>query len=243
MRTARHDDPQSGPRLYRTRAAELGLAEFLQQSGQARRLVIQTKRPEIHTLPWGALVGPDSKLAAAGDLSIVQAWENFDERAVVATGASLSLTVDIGADTQRSTASILKKLPEEIRQNGGKDADILHLEAHGNVTTQEIGAAFARDMATQFGSPKIALLWSCYSAAANSWGESPALCLHQNNANLVLSFQAELHNDDAKSISQAMATPGPASLTLNRRSSAFGPVFLDEFQLPTGPDDRPQEPA
>src|SRR5262245_50617777 len=225
-----------GRDLYRT-LAELNsvLAEFLQQSGQPRRLVIQTKRPEIHTLPWGALVSPDSKLAAAGDLSIVQAWEDFDERDVLTSGPSLSLAVEISPDTQRATESILSELPGEIVRTGFGEADMLHVESHGNAVTQEIGTSSARDMAARFGSPKIALLWSCYSAAANSWGESPALCLHQNNANLVLSFQAELHNDDARSISQSFyrdvfgpaASLDPESALVRIRTRKF----REEFQF------------
>lgn len=225
-----------GRDLYRT-LSELNpvLAAFLRQSGEPRRLVVESKRPEIHTLPWGALIDPDARLAAEGDLSIVQAWDEFHPRDVVTTGARLSLTVDIDSDTQRSTEGILKELPPEIERKDGRDSDILHIEAHGNAATQEIGPDFARAMASKFGSPKIALLWSCYSSAANSWGESPALCLHQGNASLVLSFQAELHNDDAKSISQRFYRDvfGPAA-SLDPESALVrvrAEKFRGEFQF------------
>src|SRR4051812_18148412 len=32
------------------------LRDFLGQTGEARRLVIQTTRPELHLLPWGAII-------------------------------------------------------------------------------------------------------------------------------------------------------------------------------------------
>ena len=64
-------------------------------------------------------------------------------------------------------------------------------------------ATAATSFADRYGAPKIALLWSCFSAAANSWGDSPALSLHRAGAVLVLSFQAELHISDATSLSQA----------------------------------------
>jgi tetratricopeptide (TPR) repeat protein len=56
-------------------------------------------------------------------------------------------------------------------------------------------------MAQKFEKAKVALLWSCYSASGNSWGDSPAMCLHRLGSTFVLSFQAELHNLDAQSIS------------------------------------------
>jgi len=65
-----------------------------------------------------------------------------------------------------------------------------------------VGGVFSQSLANSFSSAKLALLWSCYSGAINSWGESPALCLHRNGAGIVLSFLAELHNLDAKSIAE-----------------------------------------
>jgi len=48
------------------------LREFLGQSGEPRRLVIQTARPELHLLPWGALIDDTGAFLAAADLSVVQ---------------------------------------------------------------------------------------------------------------------------------------------------------------------------
>src|SRR6202167_4427102 len=55
------------------------LRAFLDETGTPRRLVIQTTRPELHLLPWAGLYDETGNLLAAGDLSVVQAWKDFDE--------------------------------------------------------------------------------------------------------------------------------------------------------------------
>src|ERR1700757_2273730 len=47
------------------------LREFLGRAGDQRRLVIQTKRPELHLLPWAAMIDDTGAFVAAGDLSVV----------------------------------------------------------------------------------------------------------------------------------------------------------------------------
>jgi hypothetical protein len=186
------------------------LREFLGRTGVPRRLVIQTSRPELHLLPWAALIDDSGRFLAAGDLSVVQAWSNFTTMAS-STNNTLQLMTVLGDDTNLVTAASLQGLPPEIRVADGSQAfnagtpakgtDILHLEEHGNAALSEVGGVFSTTLANAFSGVKMALLWSCYSGAINSWGESPALCLHRNGAVLVLSFLAELHNLDAKSIS------------------------------------------
>jgi tetratricopeptide (TPR) repeat protein len=185
------------------------LRDFLGQAGTPRRLVIQTTRPELHLLPWAALIDDAGAFLAAGDLSVVQTCENFS-LAEITTGNSLRLMKVLGADTNLVTSAALDGLPPEIDVRDGSRAfqdnstvegiDILHLEEHGNAVSTSIGDVYATSLAQIFSDVKIALLWSCFSGAANSWGESPALCLHRKGAGLVLSFLAELHNLDAKSI-------------------------------------------
>lgn len=187
------------------------LREFLGRDGVPRRLVIQTTRPELHLLPWGALIDDSGHFLAAGDLSVVQAWSSFTTKPTM-TDDMLQLMTVLGLDTNQMTAGSLQGLPPEIRVidasaafNAGtpvKDAGILHLEEHGNAALSEVGGVFSQSLANSFCDAKLALLWSCYSGAINSWGESPALCLHRNGAGIVLSFLAELHNLDAKSISE-----------------------------------------
>jgi hypothetical protein len=190
------------------------LRAFLDQAGTARRLVIQTTRPELHLLPWAGMYDESGHLLAAGDLSVVQAWDEFNALPV-ATQGQLQLVKVLGQDTNQRTAAALAGLartPEIVQQDAtdafeaGKPVDavdVLHLEKHGNAVLGETGDVAPVTLGMTFAQAKIALLWSCYSGAANSWGESPALALHRNGAGLVLSFLAELHNEDAGSIAEA----------------------------------------
>jgi hypothetical protein len=190
------------------------LRTFLDDTGTPRRLVIQTSRPELHLLPWAGMYDESGHLLAAGDLSVVQAWDEFDALPV-ATRGQLQLVKVLGQDTNQRTAAALEGLQRtpEIVQQDATDAfeagrpvdavDLLHLEKHGNAVLGETGEVASATLGATFAQAKIALLWSCYSGAANSWGESPALALHRNGAGLVLSFLAELHNEDAGSIAEA----------------------------------------
>jgi len=218
------------------------LAEFLGRTGVARRLVIQTDRPELHLLPWGGMNDREGKLLAAGDLSIVQAWDRWEDTPL-ATGGRLRLVTVLG-ETQQASAAGLELLPPEIvAVEDGTDAfaagrtisgiDMLHLEEHGNAVLNEVADVQATKLPTIFERPKIALLWSCYSGSANSWGQSPALCLHREGAGLVLSFLAELHNLDARSIAQAFyadvfgpaASRDPESALVRIRAQKFSKEF------------------
>jgi len=139
------------------------------------------------------------------------------------TGNTLRLMSILGADTNQVTATSIKDLPSEIAKIDGGPSwqagpraagiDILHLEEHGSAITNDIGDVFATALADKFANVPMALLWSCCSGAANSWGESPALCLHRAGAGIVVSFLAELHNLDAQSISIALYSDvfGPAA--------------------------------
>src|SRR4051794_1001378 len=198
------------------------LRDFVGEPGEPRRLVIQTTRPELHLLPWGALVDDTGAFLAAGNLSVVQCWEKFSAMDL-ATGNTLRMMTVVGTDTNQVTVSSLQGLPGEIEVVEGSRAwqagtrveniDILHLEEHGNAVTGEVGDVFATSLASTFANVPMALLWSCCSGAANSWGESPALSLHRKGAGFVLSFLAELHNLDAQSISTAFYKEvfGPAA--------------------------------
>jgi tetratricopeptide (TPR) repeat protein len=218
------------------------LREFLGQAGEPRRLVILTARPELHLLPWGAMIDDSGAFLAAGDLSVVQSCEQFSFMDST-TGNTLRMMTVLGTDTNQVTASSLDDLPGEIEKVDGSQAwqagthvegiDILHLEEHGSAVTNETGDVFATALADTFAKVPMALLWSCCSGAANSWGESPALCLHRNKAGFVLSFLAELHNLDAKSISTAFyrdvfgpaASRDPETALVRIRADKFATEF------------------
>ena len=53
------------------------LRDFLGRTGEPRRLVIQTTRPELHLLPWAAMIDDTGAFLATGDLSVVQSWADF----------------------------------------------------------------------------------------------------------------------------------------------------------------------
>jgi hypothetical protein len=218
------------------------MREFLGRKGDPRRLVIQTSRPELHLLPWAAMIDDSGSFLAAGDLSVVQSWANFNLMPVT-TDNKLQLMTVLGTDTNQVTGASLDGHPPEIQVVDGsrafaagtrvQGADIVHIEEHGSAVTNEIGDVFATALATTFADVKIALLWSCCSGAANSWGESPALCLHRNGAGLVVSFLAELHNLDAKSISTEFyrdvfgpaASRDPESALVRIRADKFANEF------------------
>jgi hypothetical protein len=205
------------------------LAAGSESGAVARRLVIQTQRTELHLLPWGAMCDGDGKLLASHDLSIVQSWDDFSDSQTM-TKSRLTLTRVEGIGTSGATANALTQL---LTQSGvvdilnakaaavpGDDGaataagpDILHVEAHGNDTTHQVGGVSSTRFAQLYGQPRMAMLWSCFSGAANSWGDSPALWLHRDGATMVLSFQAELHVLDAASLTQSFYSEvfGPAA--------------------------------
>ena len=218
------------------------MRDFLGQAGEARRLVIQTTRPELHLLPWAAMIDDAGAFLAAGDLSVVQSWDRFTVQEA-ATRNTLRLMKVLGTDTNQMTGAALQGLPREIEVVDGSQTwqssghadnlDILHLEEHGSAVTNEIGDVFSTALAATFAKVPIALLWSCCSGAANSWGESPALCLHRNGAGFVMSFLAELHNLDAQSISTAFygdvfgpaASRDPETALVRIRADKFANEF------------------
>jgi tetratricopeptide (TPR) repeat protein len=215
------------------------LKAFLGGTGISRRLVIQTQRTELHLLPWGGMCDLGGKLLAAGNLSIVQAWDDFSDSQTV-TQSRMTLTRVAGKGTSQVTADALATLmkesgvvtdfsPASTAGTSTVGPDILHVEAHGDAVTNQIGGASSTRFANSYGKPKIALLWSCFSGAANSWGDSPALWLHRDGAAMVLSFQAELHVNDAASIAQSFysevfgpaASRDPEAALMHARSAKF----------------------
>jgi tetratricopeptide (TPR) repeat protein len=223
------------------------LAQFLAQSGVSRRLVIQAARPELHQLPWGALYDPQKNaLLAAGDLSIVQTWSaihdpsgnvleagGFHVDAPRSFNSTVNVVVNYSSNVPGVSLEALDKLPPEVTRLKDGPLDILHLEQHGDEVHNKVGPTVAMALAETYRNAGIALLWSCFSASPNSWGESPALSLHRRNAGLVLSFQAELHIDDAGLIASSFygevfgpaATRDPETALVRIRAARFAKDF------------------
>jgi len=226
-----------GMSLYKNLAAlNPELQSFLNETASPRRLVIQTTRPELHLLPWGALYAGGGNLLCAADLSIVQSCDRFSESLAV-TQSRLNLLRVAGDDTNAATANALRRLPPEIVQLASDDMaselNILHVEAHGDKITNSIGGVGAESFGDRYAKATMALLWSCYSSSANSWGDSPALCLHQAGAAMVVSFQAELHVLDAASLAEGLygdvfgpaASRNPESALVRLRGDKYSKEF------------------
>ncbi len=236
-----------GAQLYEALAdLSPALAAFLKLTAVPRRLVIQTRRPELHLLPWGAMVDADGQNLAESDCSVVQAWDRFAFDKPLHFSDSINLVEEFGIDTRARTAGSLAVLPPEITRvplpHGM--ADILHLEEHGDRVANRIGGADAASL-LKYKDAGIALLWSCFSnSGGNSWGDSPALILHRgggldaatdDGAALVLSFQSELNYEDAAGISRAFyadvfgpaASRDPESALVRIRATKYE----DEFEF------------
>jgi tetratricopeptide (TPR) repeat protein len=226
-----------GMSLYKTLAAlNPDLQSFLNGTAGPRRLVVQTTRPELHLLPWGALYAGGGNLLCAADLSIVQAFDRFSQSLAV-TQSRLNLLRVAGDDTNAATATALQRLPPEIVQlppgDTSTDLQMLHVEAHGDKATNSIGGVSAESFGERYANVTMAMLWSCYSSSANSWGDSPALCLHQAGTAMVLSFQAELHVSDASSLAEGLygdvfgpaASRNPESALVQLRADKYAKEF------------------
>src|SRR6185295_1586804 len=107
----------SGRRLFR-HLGELvpEVQEFL-AAEEPRRLVVQSARPEIHLLPWEAMVDSKWRSVADTDLSVVHALDVFDERPVLPP-APLKVQGVFGPGTEKRTLAALEELAERISRRG-----------------------------------------------------------------------------------------------------------------------------
>jgi tetratricopeptide (TPR) repeat protein len=198
------------------------LSNFLRNDPGPRRLVIESLRPEIHQLPWEAMVDERWRLLSEFDISVVHSSENFD-LAPEPIGQTLEIQPIFGPATEEKTAEALKVLGEEIARHRSQkllvkqpvqesdklrkwfessDAAVLHIEAHGDPETGETqlpergpgrtGLLDSNELAQWVRNRKMVLLWSCYSAAIHSWGTSLAHSLHRSGNAFVLGFATPL---------------------------------------------------
>ena len=218
----------AGRQLYEAIAtANPVLRSFLEESGTPRRLVVASDRPEIHRLPWEAIIDSRRQSVAEGDLSVVHADLNqFDAFPHVAS-QKLRLVFHFGPKTEESTRDALRQLSTvgtESEQRGlsctpldakdgstlrehvqKMDPDIIHIEAHGDHLsgTIQLTANLQADpsqLADLFGERLMVFFWSCYSSMVQSWGESPGRLLQRKGTKLVLGFATPLRNETARAL-------------------------------------------
>lgn len=205
------------------------LRSFLEESGTPRRLVIASDRPEIHRLPWEAMIDSRNEHIAQGDLSVVHADLNQFDAVPYVASKKLRLVSHFGPATRESTSGALRQLSTgraESEQRGlsisrllVKDTDkflerlqvsnpdIVHIEAHGDHRSGTI--QFTSDLqadpsqvAALLGERLMVLFWSCYSSMVQSWGESPGLMLQRKGTKLVLGFATPLHYETADALAR-----------------------------------------
>jgi len=203
-----------GRRLFR-HLGELSpeLQAFL-AAEEPRRLVVQSGRPEIHLLPWEAMVDSKWRSVADTDLSVVHAIDVFDERPV-APAVPLKVQGIFGPGTERRTLQALDELAQRSASRGSGRilvlsteglpmadaaiAQVVQVEAHGDAESGELdleaGDPFATSLADGLRGRSMLLLWSCFSALVHSWGESLSLKLHRQQNTFVLGFATPLRFD------------------------------------------------
>jgi tetratricopeptide (TPR) repeat protein len=220
----------AGRQLYEAiAAASPDLRSFLEEFGAPRRLVVASDRPEIHRLPWEAMIDSRNQHIAQGDLSVVHAdLYQFDAVPYVASD-TLRLVSHFGPGTEASTRDALRHLgtlgtegkrrglsitPLDVKEAGKlrehlakTDPDIVHVEAHGDhlsgtiQLTPDLKADPSR-LADLFGERLMVLFWSCYSSMVQSWGESPGLMLQRKGTRLVLGFATPLQYKTADTLAR-----------------------------------------
>jgi tetratricopeptide (TPR) repeat protein len=198
------------------------LSNFLRNDPGPRRLVIESRRPEIHQLPWEAMVDEKWRLLSELDISVVHSSETL-VLAPEPIARTLVIQPIFGPATEQKTAEALKALGEEIARHRSQkilvnqpvqesdklpkwfessDAAVVHIEAHGDPDTGETllperapgrsGLLDSNELAQWLRDRKMVLLWSCYSAAIHSWGTSLAHSLHRSDNVFVLGFATPL---------------------------------------------------
>ena len=176
------------------------LRAFLADAGP-RRLVIFTSRPELHALPWEAMIDEQWAHPASADLSIVHAADRFDP-IPAPIEPPLSVRIVIGPRTERKTLPAIEGLLQRasarriVRAPEGAVAAMVHVEAHGDPEKGTIELERADFLDTQR-SATMVLLWSCVSNLMQPWGESLAMKLHRQANRLVLGFTTPVREDTA----------------------------------------------
>ena len=193
----------AGNRLLQAlRSLAPALADFLAEKGP-RRLVIASARPEVHALPWEALADDALNSLATSDLSIVRSRTfSTDARR---SPQFLGIHSTFGPDTTREVLAAAESVqvaevdgrPVGLDTNAGDDAAIVNIVAHGDqydglTQLSDDRLVDAKQLADQYRDRLMVLVWSCFSGMVHSWGDSPAMALHDANNAVVLGFIAPL---------------------------------------------------
>jgi len=214
----------TGLRLYRTLCQSKELALFLNAEPGPRRLVIESDRPEIHLLPWEAMLNDDDVSLAYEDISIVHSIDASELQPFISS-STVHLQAIFGPGTEKLSLRALQELERntagnadsgltiKIHDESSSDewsenlkADIVHIEAHGDLETgtialpDQLNANDPIALAEKLRDHKVVLLWSCYSALVHSWGESLAMRLNSRGAKFVLSFSTPLRYTSSAAI-------------------------------------------
>ncbi len=213
---------EAGRKLYAA-IADLApaLRVFLEDVGP-RRLVIESKRPEIHALPWETLTGERGAHVAGRDLSIVRSQAAFNPIAQPSPSL-LSVYAASGPNVPEETLEAVKSIgvtDEASRrigvaiveqdkaagdQSDQQTAQLVFLVAHGEQYEATVAVApgealLPSQLAERFHDRLMLLLWSCYSANVLSTGDSVAMALQRAKNQFVLSFAAPLNFDAGNQI-------------------------------------------
>ena len=214
----------AGSQLFRTLTnMSPDLRAFLADDNTPRRLVIVSRRPEIHALPWETLADEKLRLFAGPEhnLSIVRATHPFD-MVPLPLKAPLYVCGLFGPNVEGCTRAALEELEARAKKLGSqrllvkcldhgattRDPErrphLLSVEAHGDLITGQVDAGEVPRETTPFELQlhdiPLVLLWSCHSTHVHSWGQSPAMVLHENNCRFVLGFATELSYGTSKEL-------------------------------------------
>lgn len=213
----------AGKALYdKLCASSIELATFLASGKGPRRLVIESERPEIHQLPWEAMVDKDWCSIANADISVVRCRSDFNREPDLCR-SPLCVRAMFGPGTEKQTASALNRLKQSAARytkpkllvstvteqslpgNWSDDnEEVIHIEAHGDAERGGImlgeEKAVSDALVKRVQKRKMILLWSCYSSMIQPWGKSLASEFHNSQNTFVLSFATELQYDSSSDI-------------------------------------------
>jgi tetratricopeptide (TPR) repeat protein len=203
------DVEEAGRALYKAIAGLApALHAFLEES-TPRRLVIESKRPEIHALPWEALTNDRREHVSRTDLSVVRCQNAFNPIPQPSPSLMHVIAISGPAVPERTMYAVRsigvsdeadRHIGVELVDKDEPPAQLVHLVAHGDpydatVAMTEGAHLLPAQLAEKFHDRLMVLLWSCYSAKGLQTDDSPVMRLQRAKNQFVLGFVAPLHFD------------------------------------------------